>query len=67
MDPRDVPEESARAVRCPTCAARRGYPCQSQSITRASRNRAKKRACMGRRRAWLARNENSATSEDHCD
>lgn len=55
MKAQEVPEEQARSVRCPACAARRDYPCRSTSLS--GRGRAKKRACMGRRRAWLARNE----------
>lgn len=57
MKPQEVPEEHARSVRCPDCAARRGYPCRSMALSNGGRNRAKKRACMGRRRAWLDRNE----------
>jgi hypothetical protein len=57
MNAREVPEEQARSVRCPDCAARRGYPCRSTALS--ARNRAKKRACMGRRRAWLGRNDST--------
>lgn len=57
MNAKEVPEESARAVRCPGCAARRGYPCRSTALSNGGRNRTKERACMARRRAWLERNE----------
>lgn len=57
MNAQEVPEDQARAVRCPACAARRGYPCKTNSLSRGGRNRTKERACMPRRRAWLARNE----------
>jgi len=53
VNAKDVPEDQARGVRCPDCAARRGYPCKTASLSRGGRNRTKKRACMGRRRAWL--------------
>jgi hypothetical protein len=56
MKANEVPEDYARAVRCPGCAARRGYPCHTAALSRGGRNRTKERACMARRRAWLARN-----------
>lgn len=64
MNAKDVPEEQARAVRCPDCAARRGYACRSQALSRGDRNRTKKRACMGRRRAWLTRNAQEGKSSE---
>lgn len=56
MHAREVPEASARQVRCPDCAMQRGYACRTNSLARGGRNRTKQRACIGRRRAWLARN-----------
>ena len=57
MNAKDVPEAQARSVRCPACAARRGYPCRSTALSNGGRNRTKQRACMPRRRAWLERND----------
>lgn len=67
MNPKEVPEESARQMRCPQCATRRGYPCRSNALSRAGKNRTKERACMARRRAWLARNESESETNDRVE
>jgi IS5 family transposase len=59
VNAKEVPEDRAREVRCPDCAVRRGDACRTLALSRGGRNRTKQRACMGRRRAWLARNEES--------